>query len=238
LGRPGETRVATLIAFHHAGGGASFFSRLGVPPGLPIALQPVQLPGREDRWDEAPAASVQAAAEDAIERLPAGAHEPCLLYGHSLGALVAFEVAHLLGERHDEKPAALIVSAEPAPHLASAQRLTGLSDAEIWAEMSALGGVPAPLAESADFRTFFIGRVRADIGLYDNYVCRVRNPLGCPILAFGGLEDGSVSEHELLAWREHTTGAFSVTLLDGGHFFIVDAWETLLRAAATFAGEP
>ncbi|MGO9097878.1 MAG: thioesterase domain-containing protein [Bryobacteraceae bacterium] len=227
-----ETAALRLFAFPHAGGGAAAFHRWR--PALPagVALWPVRLPGRESRISETPFERMEPLVEalgQAIEPLLGG---PFAFYGHSLGAVIAFELARQLRRRNLPLPRCLFVSGARAPRF----RLNHLpppepSDAELLEELRGLGGVPEQALENPEWRSAMLPALRADSALYRSYAYREEPPLECAIRAYGGLEDARITRAHLEAWRRETSGSFAVAMLPGGHFFLHSAQflETLAR---------
>ena len=219
-----QTAALRLFAFPHAGGGATTFH--GWRTALPgrVALWPVRLPGRETRISETPFESMEPLVEalgQAIEPFLGG---PFAFYGHSLGAVIAFELARQLRRRSLPLPRYLFVSGARAPRF----RLNHLpppepSDAELLDELRGLGGVPEEALNNPEWRSAMLPALRADSALYRNYVYREEPPLACAIRAYGGLEDSRIAPAHLEAWRRETSGSFAVAMLAGGHFFIHSA---------------
>jgi medium-chain acyl-[acyl-carrier-protein] hydrolase len=159
-----------------------------------------------------------AAAADAIKPL---LDVPISLFGHSVGALVCFELAHLLAEEFGVNVAHLFVSGSRGPQLPRNQpRLYDLPEDEFVTELKALNGTPPEILENPEFMKMMSATLRADFALADSYRPSSRPPLNCPITAFGGLEDTLVSREDLEAWKSQTTNSFHLWQLPGDHFFI------------------
>jgi len=210
-----------VFCFPFAGGGASFFrSWMQFAPPT-IAICPMQPPGREERFVERPFDSMDAlvrAATDAL--MPHLAHKYAF-FGHSMGALAAFEIVHTLRERGAPLPVHFFVSGAPAPQVAS--RIPAIHELpadEFLAEIQRYGGVPDEVMQSRELLDLMMPRLRADLAVTGTYVYRERPPLAMPITALGGLRDDVVTPELVEAWREQTTAKFTFTPFDGGHFFI------------------
>ena len=225
-----ESREAKLrlFCFPYAGGGASVFRGWSkrMPP--EVAICPVRLPGRETRLSEP--------AFDSMEQLiPAlrGAIDPYLdrpfaFFGHSLGAVIAFELARL-PKTH---PRCLFVSGARAPQLRRDHvPPPPPSDDELIEELRRLEGIPPELLEHRELMQLALPALRADTALYRNYVYQEGPPLDCPISAYGGADDVRITRGHLEAWAEQTT-MFKLALFRGGHFFPQTQREEFLKTLA------
>lgn len=209
------------LCFPFAGGGASFYRAWAplVPPS--VALWPVQLPGREERFFEPPFDSMPALVEAAVGELLPLLPQRYVLFGHSMGALVCYELAQALRDRGAPPPLHLFVSGAPAPHRAAeSERIYDLPDDEFLPALQRYGGLPDEVLRSRELLDLLIPRLRADLAVTGTYVYRERPPLACPITAFGGDDDPTVSLSALDAWREHTIARFDEEVFPGGHFFL------------------
>jgi medium-chain acyl-[acyl-carrier-protein] hydrolase len=223
-----------LFCFPHAGGSTLLYRDWPqhTPDGL--AVVPVKLPGREERHREPVPADLDALLDPLLEGLLPYLRRPFGFFGHSMGALVAFEAARRLGLDH------LFVSASRAPHLCDGlPRLSDLPWHELIHRLGLLGcGVPEVLADERVVR-LVEPVLRADLELCERYRATAGAPLSCPITAFGGTADSETPEHALAAWRHHTIGAFALHRYPGGHFFLRDhRTEILSLIGRAVAGHP
>jgi surfactin synthase thioesterase subunit len=236
--RPRPEARVRLLCVPPAGAGPSFFARWAVE--LPAAVEVclAHLPGRESRLRELPLDDLAAIAE----RLGAEARDlldrPLALFGHSVGAIIAFEVAHALRTRTGEEVRHLFASASGPPHLETGERPIGhLPDAEfVEAVQMDYGGIPAALLEDPDALRPLLPALRADFIAFERHRHVPRPPLGCPISALGGRADPSVSEPALTGWGELTTGRFRVRLFDGDHFYVAGARAAVLAGVCEDLG--
>lgn len=209
---------ARLVVFPHAGSGAGAYRgwRALLPADVELGL--VHLPGREARLSEPPLTSVHAMADivaDALVREPA--RIPLALFGHSLGAHVAFETAR----RPGVKPDRLLVSGNRGPSLPFPRApIHHLDDARILEEFERLGGTPPEILQHAELMALLRPILRADLQAAETYAYVQGSPLACPITAYGGADDPNVPTGSLDAWRHETTGPFRMRVLPGGHFSI------------------
>jgi medium-chain acyl-[acyl-carrier-protein] hydrolase len=204
---------ARLLCLPYAGGAAVFFESWAahVPPD--IELTAVELPGRGRRFSEPPYREF-APLLDAL-RAEVAVGSGTILFGHSLGALLAFELARRC------EPRALVVSGCGAPHRPREQRSrSGLADAPLVEEIASLGGTPRELLDNAELMELLLPVLRADFSVSESYRYRPGPPLGCRIVALGGDADDDVSEQDIAAWSELTTDRFRMRVFAGDHFFI------------------
>lgn len=223
-----------MLCFAHAGGAASAFRSWGkhLPPEVEVCA--VQLPGRETRLLEEPYGEL-APLLDALSRdlLPL-LGEPFALFGHSLGGLIAFELARRLVREHGVAPTRLCVSAFRAPHLPN--RLgpfAHLPDEELAAAMRALGTIPDEVLQDPELRDIVLPILRADFTLAERYAFDDDPTLDCDIAVLGGTEDELVLPEELMAWSRHTRRRCATYLFPGGHFYLETARVSVLRTIET-----
>jgi len=190
----------------------------------------VLLPGRDRRLNEPAMPDLMALAAAAAEGMRPALDVPFVLFGHSMGALLAFEVTRVLGARHGLVPERLYASAYRAPHLPHRTRHRGqLPRDELIQELMAMGGTPPQLSQHPELWDLVLPTMRADFTACESYRHVQSSPLECPITALGGVADALVDEEELRAWQEHTRGPFQVRRFPGGHFFLQTAQELVLH---------
>lgn len=210
-----------LFTFPFAGGGASAY-RLW-PAGLPswVEVCPLQLPGREDRYREAAFTSLTGLSRALARELVPYLDKPFAMFGHSMGALLAFEVTRALRRAEAAAPLALFLAAYPPPHVALARAaIHHLPDTDFIEEMRRMQGTPEAVLQSADLMAFMLPILRADFQACDTYTLAPELPLDCPLFMYGGDDDREVDAQTLAEWRAHTTGAFTLHTLPGTHFFV------------------
>jgi medium-chain acyl-[acyl-carrier-protein] hydrolase len=205
-----------LFCFPYAGGSAIAYRdwRDAFPAGIDVCA--VQLPGRGQRLLEPAFSNAFALVDAAAATLTPLLDRPFALYGHSMGALIAFELARLWARcgRHAER---LFVAASPAPHLNnSRRRCAHLPDPEFIEHLRRLQGTPPELLDDAEAMQLLIPLLRRDFQLVETYEYLPGPPLHCPITAIGGLED-QVLRSQIEDWRSYTP-RFSLTMVPGDHF--------------------
>lgn len=156
--------------------------------------------------------------------------KPFAIFGHSLGALVGFELARQLRRQSGVQPVRLFISADRAPHIPPRDRpIHALPDRELLAELRRLNGTPGQVLEEVELMQIMLPVLRADFAVYETYVYSTEPPLACVISSFGGSQDQRVSRGDLEAWREQTSASFSLRMFPGDHFFLNTTQPLLLQ---------
>jgi surfactin synthase thioesterase subunit len=220
---PDPAAEVRLYCFPYAGGGVQAFHDWRVTTPQWISCLPVRLPGREARLGEPAMTRVEPLLDAMAEVLAASVAPPYAIYGHSMGAAIAFELALRLRELAVTAPLGVIVSGRPAPHI----RLLGpcvadASDRELTAELRSLGGLPDLVAANDELLRFFLPLLRADLELNEAYHRPPDVRLDVPLTAIAGAHDPRVRVAEVAAWERHTTADFAFHACPGGHFFPFD----------------
>lgn len=221
-----------LFCFPYAGGAASVYRSWAeaFPPEVDVC--PIQLPGRGSRFREAPFQRVSDLVKAAAEALRPHLDLPFALFGHSMGALVAFELARELRRRGWPAPVLLAVSGHEAPQRPDPDPPLGhLPDAEFLEEVRArYDGIPAEVLAEEELLQLLLPVLRADILVLETYAYDEEPPLECAVSCFGGAEDRHACSEDLEAWCDQTRGPFRLRTFPGGHFFLESAREALLGA--------
>ncbi|MEU6990236.1 alpha/beta fold hydrolase [Streptomyces sp. NPDC046465] len=213
---------ARLIAFPHAGGAASAYRQWSTWAGPDMELRAVQYPGRAGRFTEPAHTRCEPLAHDIAARLQAFTDLPLVLFGHSMGALVAFEVAVELERTYGIRPAHLIVSGAPAPSVPSrtiAMR-SDVPDATLVAAMRELGGSKEEVLADPELLPLILPVMRADLTIGENYRPRARTRIGAPVTVMSGADDSSATAADVQGWQEYTTGEFQQLSFPGDHFYL------------------
>ena len=209
-----------LIGFPHGGGGPQAFRDWG--PLLPedVELIALNLPGRGGRLSEPLIADMAELVSQIIDALRAYFDKPFAFFGHSVGALVAYETTRQLQQAQYPLPLRLFVSAHQAPHAADQRSpMYDLPDAELVTLLRDLALAPPEVLENEELLDFILPPLKADFQLSESYACEALAPLTTPITALGGEADTLVTRDDLMHWRAYSSAAFDVVLFDGGHFY-------------------
>jgi len=155
--------------------------------------------------------------------------KPFALFGHSMGAIISFELARLLRADHI-CPRRLIVSGRGAPHLPQTRTaIYSLAEREFLDALRNLDGTPKEVLDNPELMKVVTPMLRADLQMIETYRYRTAPPLDCPIVIFGGRGDKTVGKEELKAWGSHTTGQNWVHMFPGDHFFLTAAQSLVLE---------
>lgn len=208
-----------LICFPYAGGGASFYRTWSRSLPAWITVRPVQLPGRESRFREPALRTIDAMVDLALrEVVPSSKH--FALFGYSMGALAAFELARRLRAEGRPLPCHLLLAALEAPQDCPVAPLAGLPDHEFVQRLRELGTMPAEALEEPELLELLLPVLRADFSAVADYEYVDEPPLSHPITVYGGHHDPLASEVGLRGWARMTSGAFAIRMLPGGHLFL------------------
>ena len=229
---PSQARLR-LFCFPHAGGGAAIY-RLW-PDNFPsdINVCRVQLPGRERRLAEAPFTRLSDLVDALAPVLRPYMDIPFAVFGHSMGAVIGFALAHELRTLYGVNPAHLFVASHRAPQLPQPDPIHQLQDDRLLAALrQRYDGIPAVAQQNEELMELILPVLRADLELCETYVYKDVEPLDCPISALGGQQDDEVSCEDLSAWHTHTKAEFSKKVFPGGHLFLQSDPTTLLQYMA------
>jgi surfactin synthase thioesterase subunit len=227
LARPAPQAKVRLFCFPHAGAGASAYREFGARLGPDIECIAVQLPGRETRIAEPPVEDVEALAAELAPLVAARGAPRFALFGHSMGALVAFNVAHALRERAIE-PVHLFVSGREAPERVTDDPWHGLPDQELLDRVAELGAMPEFVLRDPEMVALVLPVLRADLTLCERYRYRPQPPLTVPITALAGAADPTLEDGPLSEWAPHTSARFAEHILPGDHFYAAEGLDKLM----------
>ena len=221
----------------YAGADAGVFAPW-VPLAAPVGVVATRLPGRGSRLRETPHRSIEAAFADCAEELLDRVDRPTVLYGHSMGALLAYEFAALLQVRRPQWLLGLVVAARPPPKFPPRLPLVGdAPDAVLLAELASRYGQHTPPGLLADpaLAKLIVGTVRADVTMAERYAPTSPAPLNVPVLALAGTDDLMAPATDLDEWRELALAGFTSATLPGNHFFLTSHQrETVALIHASF----
>ena len=221
-----------LVCLPFAGAGASFYRPWSSDAYRSnLRIVPLQLPGRERRIDEEPLREVPAAVDELVGQLPEALDgvTRMALFGHSLGAVLAYELAARLTTTPGVEVARLFVSGSPPPDAPRQQRATGLPDDEFLARVAEFAGFNHAAMDDPELRELVLPTLRADIQLHEDYRPGTRDPLPVPVTALRGTSDKLVGAEEAMGWAKFTGRDFAYAELPGGHMYLVESSVPLLR---------
>ncbi|HEX6390653.1 MAG TPA: alpha/beta fold hydrolase [Solirubrobacteraceae bacterium] len=218
-----------LLCFPHAGGGASTFDGWADHAETSVELLVVQAPGREDRALEVPAESIEEMADAVAGELDTWHDRPLALFGHSFGALVAYEVARRL-ENRGEAPSLLAVAGASAPPMIPAVAPLAALDPDAFVKaIVRRGDVPAALLDHPELLRALLAPVRADFAALSRYRVGTPTPLTCAVHAIAARSDAKTPVAMMRGWATLTTGPSSQTVLSGDHRFLTDHTHSVVQ---------
>ncbi|QKW18557.1 thioesterase [Kitasatospora sp. NA04385] len=234
---PSPAATRRLVCFPHAGGSASFYFPVSAALHGPVDLLAVQYPGRQDRRGEAGVHDLHRVADEVAEALRPRDDLPLTLFGHSMGALVAFEVARRI-ERAGGRVDHLFVSGRKGPSAARPDPAHPVDDEGIVAELREMNGTESRLLEDEELLEMVLPALRADYRAVGAYRPDRDAAVGCPVTALVGDRDRWAPVPEVERWRDRTTAAFDLRVFPGGHFYLssrADEVAAVLRGHLTGA---
>jgi surfactin synthase thioesterase subunit len=217
--RVGAKRAGATVVFPHAGGAAAGYRGLATALAAAGDTYIVQYPQRAERLRERAPDTVHDLALGLFEAGPWNRVAPLRLFGHSMGAVVAFEFARI-AESRGAVVQRLWVSAGPAPSAIAGMPELPTSHEELLADIADLGGTDAELLADEEFAELITAAVRADYQALNRYHCTSDTRVRADIWVLGGRDDDRIDAADLQLWKDHTAGAFELSLYDGGHFYL------------------
>lgn len=231
--RPNPNASLRLFCFPYAGGSGAIFRLWPDLMIRSVEICAVNLPGRLTRLLEAPFTELAPLVDALAQAIMPWTDRPFAFFGHSMGALISFELARQLRTIGAPLPARLFISGRRAPHLpdSDSHRHT-YPDHLFIEELGRLNGTPPEVMTNPELMQLMLPLLRADFALCETYEYRPEPPLPCPLTVFGGLQDHEVPPESLEAWSQHTTRSFRLCLLPGDHFFLNSVRDSLLTVIA------
>ncbi|MFD7668428.1 thioesterase II family protein [Streptomyces sp. NPDC059788] len=217
---PAPDRPRQLVCFPHAGGSASFFFPVSAQLSPVAEVLSVQYPGRQDRRTETSPDSIEVMADQVYAALRGRlGSRPTAFFGHSMGAMIAFEVARRL-EADGGELTHLFASGRRAPSTHREESVHRRDDDGIVAELKLLSGTDAAVLGDEELLRMILPALRSDYTAVETYRCGPEVTIKAPITALTGDSDPKTTLEEAESWRAHTTGAFDLQVYPGGHFFV------------------
>lgn len=227
---PNDTVNLRLFFFPYAGGGILSFRNWRDRFSPTIGVYPVELPGRGFRIQESPMTNLQLLVSELARSLLPYLDKPFAFFGHSMGALISFELARCLRKQYQLQPVCLFVSGRCAPQVPPiVPPIHQLPDSEFLEAIRRLNGTPEAVFANPELLALALPILRADFSLIETYTYIDGAPLQCPISVFGGLQDPETTVECLEAWKMQTDGDMSLHLFPGDHFFIHSHLDELVK---------
>jgi len=218
-----------LFCFPYAGGSEVAFRTWQQNLPETIEVLPIQLPGRGPRMKEPPLTRLAPLAQALTQSLRPEMDMPFAFFGHSMGGLIAFELARQLRREGGPLPVHLFISAKCCPKDTNDLWAGELPDNELIQILQRFEGTPREVLENEELMQLLLPVIRADMKLCNSYVCDPEPPLPCPITVFGGLQDQRSGRKCLEGWQDYTSGRFILRMFPAGHFFLRTCESSILE---------
>ncbi|MDR2023788.1 MAG: alpha/beta fold hydrolase [Hungatella sp.] len=216
-----------LFIFHHAGGGATYYMPMLDQLSDGISVYIMQLPGRENRISDDMYDDLNHLIDDLTDILLPYLDKPFAFFGHSMGAMISFELTHILKKSYGISPEHLFLSSMCAPHLTKKINVKSLSDEQLLLKVFDLGGTGTEISRDQKLVSLILPTLRKDIKLCDDYYCNSAEALNVPVTILGGHQDTAVLIGDLLEWDRYFKNAFHVCLFKGNHFYFREDYSML-----------
>ncbi|MCA6092892.1 alpha/beta fold hydrolase [Streptomyces sp. SCA3-4] len=218
---PAADRDVRLVCFPHAGGSASFFHPVSATFSARADVIALQYPGRQDRRREPCLTDLGTLADRVTEQLLTLDDKPTVFFGHSMGAVLAFETAWRLEQKGVDAPRAVIASGRRAPSSTRPETVHQRDDDGIIAELRLLNGTDPGVLGDDEILRMALPAIRGDYRAIETYHCEPEDrAVQCPVTVLTGADDPRTTLDEAAAWERHTRGAFRLEVFPGGHFFL------------------
>jgi surfactin synthase thioesterase subunit len=209
-----------LLCLTYAGGGARSYDSWQQLLPQTVDAQTLRLPGRENRIDEPLPLDLRALAKEVAAEVGPYLRGRFAIFGHSMGALLAYELTHALRTSFGIEPACLFVSGMRAPdRIGRMARYGNLDEDDLRSAVGTMGGTDREVLANAELWELFVPIIRSDLAMCDNYTHVPTEPLGCPLVAYGSKQDTDLDDESLHHWGAHTTGPFQTRMFPGSHFY-------------------
>jgi surfactin synthase thioesterase subunit len=226
---PNDHARLRLICFPYAGGRASIFRSWAENLPSYIDVCSIQLPGREERLSEPPYRRLEPLVEAVTTAMIPYLDRPFAFYGHSMGALVSFEVARRLRNVYGHHPVAMYLAAFRSPQMPNPNIKIYHLPTEVFKVVLRADGIAETILRSDELMQLMLPTLRADYEVCDTYEYRVEPPLNCPFYLYCGTEDIRIRESDMAGWPAHTLGTSLMTMVPGSHLFLHASQEFLLN---------
>jgi surfactin synthase thioesterase subunit len=223
-----------VVCLPHAGGSANYFRPMAMALSPTAEVLAMQYPGRMDRVNEPYVGDFEELTERTLAAVRREVDRPVALFGHSMGALLAFQVARRL-EADGVVPLALFASGARPPGASLPRHTRPATDEELIADLATLGGTDERLLDNQDMRVLVLSALRADYRILESYR-RDSSTVACPVVSLTGDNDPVVSIDDAGAWASHTVDRFDLHVFPGKHFYLDDHWAGVSTVVTTHLG--
>lgn len=229
--QPNPKANLRLFCLPYAGANAGVFGSWAKNLPTTVEVCPIELPGHGSRWMQTAFTQLQPLVEEIAGGIIPYLDKPFACFGHSMGALLSFEVTAFLQMHIGKSPVHLFISGRRAPDIPSpVAPIYALPDTAFIDGLRYYNGMSEELLQNTKFMEFILPTLRADFTMLETYEYIQKPPISCPITVFGGLEDRTVTHEFLKAWRKYTRAAFKIEMFPGNHFFIHSSGQQVLKS--------
>ncbi|MCI4139081.1 thioesterase domain-containing protein [Bacillus vallismortis] len=216
------TTLIKLFCIPHAGGMTSIYNEWKPIVGLNVELIPIELAGRGTRFLDEHYKSFDQAVDDVVAKIlnHNKIEQKFAIYGHSMGAYIAYEAVQILNKLNDNRLVHLFVSGKGAPYLTKKEFISDWSDEELIKKIDELGGLHNRLKNNRELLNLFIPVIRNDYRIIETYNHNIKNKVETKMTVISGKYDESISMQEILGWKEYSDKEVDIFQINGGHFFI------------------
>ncbi|MGE5401203.1 MAG: thioesterase II family protein [Ignavibacteriales bacterium] len=219
--KPRPSAPIRLFCLPYAGGGAHIFRKWSDAFPGNIEVCPLELPGRGRRIAEPLINNMELLVEEIAGHLVSHLDKPFCFFGHSMGALISYELTRYLKKIHKVSPVHLFASAHPAPGVLKKEPVMHtLPDKEFIVKLEKMNGMPGEVLNNRELMEIMLPILRSDFRVCETYSPKENFLTDCPITVFGGLNDSSINQKDLIAWKNYTSSTNKLHMLPGDHFFL------------------
>lgn len=223
----------TLFCLPYAGGGASAYNQWMTKMQDRVVVCPIQLPGREERIMEKPYTDMKIMLEDLVPEIENTVKGKYALWGHSMGGKIAYEVEKHM-ERDGYQALCLFVSGTRVPSIPEPNPIYRLPNVKFKKELERFEGTPREILENHELLDFFLPMLRADFTMNETYYDDTKTILHTPIIASGGNQDKEADDKAIREWEKYTDNEFEYKIYEGGHFYIRDNENEIIKRVISF----
>ncbi|MFD7668482.1 thioesterase II family protein [Streptomyces sp. NPDC059788] len=223
-----------LFCFPHAGGSATFFFPVSAALSGTAEVLAMQYPGRQDRRGEQPIGTIAEMADQLAAALRPWTDMPFAFFGHSMGAVLAFETALRL-EKDGISPTMLFASGRRAPSLVYDESVHRRDDDGLIEELKKLSGTDSRVLGDEELLRMVLPAIRSDYRAIESYRCEPGTRVSCPVTVLTGDNDPKTTLADARAWQDHTDGPFDMAVFPGGHFYLADHQQDINHRLAAHA---
>lgn len=218
----------TLFCVPYAGGSAAIYNKWEKHIDARIKVVPIELAGKGTRFNEEIYNKIEDAVDDVYEIVKRGIDKPYGLFGHSMGGIIAYELAHKIAKSNLPNPEYIFVSGIKPPHMWKDRKtIHMLSDREFEKEIVDMGGTPTEIFENKELLELFLPIIRKDLRIVEQHIYIKKSPLNIETIVFYGDEE-KINDKEANQWHIHTSKECKIFKISGNHFFINDETEKVV----------